>query len=338
MNINSQKILITGGTGFIGSHTAVKLLESGFDIIILDNLSNSDQSVVNSIQALSGKNFTFIEGDIRNDDLLDQIFNDHQIMAVIHFAGLKAVAESMEEPLKYFDNNIQGTISLVKAMQKAQVYTMIFSSSATVYDEDNQSPLVEDMPATAPKNNYGYTKLCIEQILQKLSASDPNWSIASLRYFNPIGAHPSGQIGENPKDIPNNLLPYINQVAAGQLEYLSIFGNDYPTTDGIGVRDYIHVVDLAIAHVNALENRLKLNGYKVWNIGTGKGYSVLEVIQAFEDINQVKIPYKIAPRRQGDIAISFADNSLACKELNWTPQYQLEDMLADAWRWQQKIE
>ena len=268
--------------------------------------------------------------------MLEQIFDEYKIDAVIHFAGLKAVGESQQVPLVYFDNNIAGSIALVQAMQKAQVYRLVFSSSATVYDEANISPLKEEMPTGMPSNNYGYTKLMVEQILEKLSIADERWSIALLRYFNPVGAHQSGQIGEDPQGIPNNLMPYITQVAAGRHEKLSIYGSDYDTVDGTGIRDYIHVVDLANAHLCALNNRLNSQGCRAWNIGTGQGSSVLQVKNAFEAVNQVKIPFEFVPRRTGDVAISFADNSRAMAELGWQPRYTLEDMLKDSWKWQQQ--
>jgi len=268
--------------------------------------------------------------------VLEQIFDEYKIDAVIHFAGLKAVGESQQVPLVYFDNNIAGSIALVQAMQKAQVYRLVFSSSATVYDEANISPLKEEMPTGMPSNNYGYTKLMVEQILEKLSIADERWSIALLRYFNPVGAHQSGQIGEDPQGIPNNLMPYITQVAVGRREKLSIYGSDYDTVDGTGIRDYIHVVDLANAHLCALNNRLNSQGCRAWNIGTGQGSSVLQVKNAFEAVNQVKIPFEFVPRRTGDVAISFADNSRAMAELGWQPRYTLEDMLKDSWKWQQQ--
>ena len=256
--------------------------------------------------------------------------------AIVHFAGLKSVGESQQIPLTYFANNISGSISLVQAMQRAGIFRLVFSSSATVYDEANISPLNEDMPTGMPSNNYGYTKLIVEQLLQKLSASDERWSIALLRYFNPVGAHKSGQIGEDPQGIPNNLMPYVTQVAVGRREKLSILGDDYETVDGTGVRDYIHVVDLANAHLCALNNRLQAQGCRAWNIGTGHGCSVLQIKNTFEQVNGVKIPFEIAPRRAGDVATSFADNTRAVKELGWQPQYGLEDMLADSWNWQKQ--
>ena len=329
-----SKILVTGGAGYIGSHTCIELLNAGHEVVVLDNLSNSSEEALTRVKALTAKELDFIEGDILDPQILDHIFQSHQIDAVIHFAGLKAVGESQQEPLKYFENNISGSISLVKAMERAQVFKLVFSSSATVYDEANISPLNEDMPTGMPTNNYGYTKLIVEQLLQKLSIADTRWSIALLRYFNPVGAHKSGQMGEDPQGIPNNLMPYVTQVAVGRREKLSIFGNDYDTTDGTGVRDYIHVVDLANAHLCALNNRLNAQGCRAWNIGTGNGCSVLEIAQTFEKVNGIHIPFEFSPRRAGDVATSFANNARAVTELGWQPQYGLEDMLADSWNWQ----
>ncbi|WP_166169783.1 MULTISPECIES: UDP-glucose 4-epimerase GalE [unclassified Acinetobacter] len=329
------KILVTGGAGYIGSHTCVQLLNSGHEVIVLDNLCNSSEESLNRVQQISGKPLTFVQGDIRDAQVLDQVFQQH-IDAVIHFAGLKAVGESQQIPLAYFDNNISGSIQLVQAMQRAGVFNLVFSSSATVYDEANVSPLNEDMPTGMPSNNYGYTKLIVEQLLQKLSVADERWSIALLRYFNPVGAHKSGCIGEDPQGIPNNLMPFVTQVAVGRREKLAIFGNDYDTVDGTGVRDYIHVVDLANAHLCALNNRLMAKGCRAWNIGTGQGSSVLEVVKTFERVNHVPVAYSIEPRREGDVATSFADNTRAVQELGWKPQYTLEDMLADSWNWQKQ--
>ncbi len=330
------KVLVTGGAGYIGSHTCLELLNAGHEVVVLDNLSNSSKESLNRVQALASKSLDFIQGDILDQNILNQIFSTYQIDAVIHFAGLKAVGESQQIPLTYFENNISGSISLVQAMQRAGVLRLVFSSSATVYDEANISPLNEDMPTGMPSNNYGYTKLIVEQLLQKLSASDDRWSIALLRYFNPVGAHKSGQIGEDPQGIPNNLMPYVTQVAVGRREKLSIFGDDYDTVDGTGVRDYIHVVDLANAHLCALTNRLQTQGCRAWNIGTGQGCSVLQIKNTFEQVNEVQIPFEIAPRREGDVATSFADNTRAVKELGWQPKYGLEDMLADSWNWQKQ--
>ena len=305
------KILVTGGAGYIGSHTCIELLNSAHEVVVLDNLSNSAEESLHRVQELTGKALVFVQGDIRDGHTLDQIFTQHQIDAVIHFAGLKAVGESQHIPLTYFDHNIAGSLSLVKAMERANVFNLVFSSSATVYDEANCSPLNEDMPTGMPSNNYGYTKLIVEQLLQKLSSADARWSIALLRYFNPVGAHKSGRIGEDPQGIPNNLMPYVTQVAVGRRDKLSIFGQDYDTVDGTGVRDYIHVVDLAVAHLCALNNRLKSKGCRAWNIGTGNGSSVLQVKNTFERVNDVTIPFEIVPRREGDVATSFADNTRA---------------------------
>lgn len=330
------KILVTGGAGYIGSHTCVELLQAHHDVVVLDNLSNSSREALVRVEALAGKSLEFVEGDIRDSQMLDQVFKQFQIDAVIHFAGLKAVGESQQIPLTYFDNNIAGSIHLVDAMARAGVFKLVFSSSATVYDEANSSPLNEDMPTGMPSNNYGYTKLIVEQMLQKLALADARWSIALLRYFNPVGAHSSGRIGEDPQGIPNNLMPYVTQVAVGRREKLSIFGQDYDTADGTGVRDYIHVVDLANAHLCALNNRLNAQGCRAWNIGTGQGSSVLEVKNTFEQVNGVPIAFEFAPRREGDVATSFADNQRAMNELGWVPKYTLEDMLKDSWNWQKQ--
>ena len=330
------KILVTGGAGYIGSHTCIQLLSAGHEVVVLDNLSNSSVESLARVQALAAKKLDFVEGDILDQQILDQIFQHHSIDAVIHFAGLKAVGESQKEPLKYFENNISGSISLVKAMERAQVFKLVFSSSATVYDEANISPLNETMPTGMPSNNYGYTKLIVEQLLEKLSAADERWSIALLRYFNPVGAHQSGQIGEDPQGIPNNLMPYVTQVAVGRRDKLSIFGNDYDTVDGTGVRDYIHVVDLANAHLCALNHRLKTQGCRAWNIGTGNGISVKQIRDTFERVSGIEIPFEYVPRREGDVATSFADNARAVAELDWQPQYGLEDMLKDSWNWQKQ--
>lgn len=329
-------ILVTGGAGYIGSHTCIELLEANHDVIVLDNLSNSSEKSLCRVQQLTGKSLIFIKGDIRNADDLDKVFAQYTIDAVIHFAGLKAVGESQKIPLAYFDNNISGSVTLVKAMEKAGVFNLVFSSSATVYNEANISPLKEEMPTGMPSNNYGYTKLIVEQMLEKTAMADERWSIALLRYFNPVGAHKSGQIGEDPQGIPNNLMPYVTQVAIGIREKLSIFGNDYDTEDGTGVRDYIHVVDLASAHLCALNNRLQHKGCRAWNIGTGNGNSVLQVKHAFEAVNNVAVPFEFVERRSGDVAISYADNARAVTELGWTAQYGLNDMLTDSWHWQKK--
>ena len=330
------KILVTGGAGYIGSHTCVELLNAGHEVIVLDNLCNSAAESLNRVQQLTQKSLTFIEGDIRDGQLLDQVFQQNSIDAVIHFAGLKAVGESQQIPLAYVDNNIAGSISLVQAMQRAQVFKLVFSSSATVYGEDNPSPLNEEMPTGMPTNNYGYTKLIVEQLLEKLSVADERWSIALLRYFNPVGAHKSGQIGEDPQGIPNNLMPFVTQVAVGKREKLSIFGNDYPTEDGTCERDFIHVVDLAKAHVLAIQNRLNHQGCRAWNIGTGQPISVLTIKNTFEQVNQIQIPFEFATRRTGDLASFYADSQRAQQELGWAAEYELEDMLTDSWNWQKQ--
>lgn len=330
------KILVTGGAGYIGSHTCVELLQADHEVIVFDNLSNSSKESLTRVQEITQKSLTFVEGDIRNANELDSVFQSYAIDAVIHFAGLKAVGESQEKPLIYFDNNIAGSIQLVKSMEKAGVYRLVFSSSATVYGEFNPSPYQEDMPLTMPNNNYGYTKLVIEQMLQKLAGADQRWSIALLRYFNPVGAHKSGRIGEDPQGIPNNLMPYVTQVAVGRRDKLSIFGKDYPTQDGTCERDFIHVVDLAKAHELAVLNRLSNTGCRAWNIGTGQPISVLQVKETFEQVNHVEIVTEFADRRAGDLASFYADASRAKTELGWKPCYSLEDMLVDSWNWQKQ--
>jgi len=330
------KILVTGGAGYIGSHTCLELLNTGHDVVVLDNLSNSSVESLNRVQQLAQKSLQFVEGDIRYGQILDQIFRDNTIDAVIHFAGLKAVGESQQIPLKYFENNISGSISLVQAMERAGVFCLVFSSSATVYGEFNPSPYQEDMPLGMPTNNYGYTKMVVEQLLEKTAQANPQWSIALLRYFNPVGAHKSGQIGEDPQGIPNNLMPFVTQVAVGRREKLSIFGHDYPTEDGTCERDFIHVVDLAKAHVLAIQNRLQQTGCRAWNIGTGKPISVLAIKNTFEQVNGINIAFEYAPRRAGDLASFYADSRRATEELGWTAAYTLEDMLADSWNWQKQ--
>ncbi|WP_312087416.1 UDP-glucose 4-epimerase GalE [Acinetobacter variabilis] len=330
------KILVTGGAGYIGSHTCLELLNTGHDVIVLDNLSNSSVESLNRVQQLAQKSLKFVEGDIRDSQILDRIFQENTIDAVIHFAGLKAVGESQQIPLKYFENNISGSISLVQAMERAGVFCLVFSSSATVYGEFNPSPYQENMPLGMPTNNYGYTKMVVEQLLEKTAQANPQWSIALLRYFNPVGAHKSGQIGEDPQGIPNNLMPFVTQVAVGRREKLSIFGHDYPTEDGTCERDFIHVVDLAKAHVLAIQNRLQQTGCRAWNIGTGKPISVLAIKNTFEQVNGINIAFEYAPRRAGDLASFYADSRRATEELGWTAVYTLEDMLADSWNWQKQ--
>ena len=327
-------ILLTGGLGYIGSHAATLLAKQGLDFIILDNLSNSKIDVLTRLEKIIGKPIQFIHGDIRDRALLDQLFKNNPIQAVIHFAGLKAVGESMEKPLEYFDCNIHGSITLFEAMAEASIHKLVFSSSATVYGENDNPELVETMPTAMPTNNYGYTKLVIEQMLEKLAIANSNWSIAILRYFNPIGAHPSGLIGEDPQGIPNNLLPFVAKVATGELPILNVFGDDYPTPDGTAIRDYIHVMDLVDGHIKALDYIQNKNGFFVWNLGTGKGSSVLEIINNFENVTGQKVPYQITTRRKGDIAQFWANSEKANRELAWQTQFNLKQMIEDLWRWQ----
>ena len=327
-------VLVTGGAGFIGSHTSVELLNAGYDIIILDNFVNSKPESLKRIKELTGKDFKFYQADIRDEEAMTKVFAENKIDAVIHFAGLKSVPQSVKEPLNYYDNNIAGTVCLCRVMDKAGCKKLVFSSSATVYGSKNPSPLRQDMPTGGTTNPYGTTKYFIEQILQDLCVSDSEWGVSILRYFNPIGAHKSGRIGEDPNGIPGNLMPYITQVAIGKLECLNVCGNDYPTPDGTGVRDYIHVVDLAIGHIKALDRLLKVKGCEVYNLGTGKGYSVLDVVKAFEKASGIKINYRIAPRRAGDVACCYADATKAKEVLGWQAQYDIDDMCADSWRWQ----
>ena len=327
-------VLVTGGAGFIGSHTSVELLNAGYDIIILDNFVNSKPESLKRIKELTGKDFKFYQADIRDEEAMTKVFAENKIDAVIHFAGLKSVPQSVKEPLNYYDNNIAGTVCLCRVMDKAGCKKLVFSSSATVYGSKNPSPLREDMPTGGTTNPYGTTKYFIEQILQDLCISDSEWGVSILRYFNPIGAHKSGRIGEDPNGIPGNLMPYITQVAIGKLECLNVCGNDYPTPDGTGVRDYLHVVDLALGHIKALDRLLKVKGCEVYNLGTGKGYSVLDVVKAFEKASGIKINYRIAPRRAGDVACCYADATKAKEVLGWQAQYDIDDMCADSWRWQ----
>jgi len=329
-----MSILVTGGAGYIGSHTCVELLNAGYEIIILDNFYNSKSESLNRIKEITNKDFKFYEGDIRDREFLDNLFATENIEAVIHFAGLKAVGESCQKPLEYYDNNIGGTVTLLLAMKDAGVKKIVFSSSATVYGSSNPSPLKEEMPIGGTTNPYGTTKLYIENILQDLCKSDDEWSVCTLRYFNPIGAHKSGRIGENPNGIPNNLMPYITQVAVGKLDHLNVFGDDYDTHDGTGVRDYIHVVDLSIGHVYAVKKVLAETGINIYNLGTGNGYSVLDIVKAFSKASGIEIKYEIAPRRDGDIATCFSDPSKAKNELGWVAERGLEEMCEDSWRWQ----
>lgn len=324
-------ILVTGGAGYIGSHTAVELLNDGYDVVLVDNFYNSKPEVIDRIKEITGKDFKFYELDCCDEDALDKVFEENTIEGAIHFAGYKAVGESVAKPLMYYQNNIDSALTLVKVMHKHNVYNLAFSSSATVYGSPKSCPIKEDFPLGPTTNPYGTTKLMIERMLTDIAKADENWSIALLRYFNPIGAHKSGLIGENPNDIPNNLMPYINKVAAKELEILHVFGNDYPTKDGTGVRDYIHVVDLAKGHVAAMHKLEHSKGVKAYNLGTGNGYSVLEIVEAFKKFNGVDVPYVIDPRRPGDIAECYADGSLAKEELGFTCQYGIEDMVKDAW-------
>lgn len=326
-------ILVTGGAGYIGSHTCVELLNSGYDIVVVDNFSNSKPEALARVRGITGKDFKSYEVDLLDGERLERVFLENNIEAVIHFAGLKAVGESVSIPLKYYHNNITGTLILCEVMQKHGVKKIVFSSSATVYGVPEKVPMSEDQSLGAT-NPYGRTKLMIEEIMRDLYVSDPEWSIALLRYFNPIGAHHSGRIGEDPNGIPNNLMPYITQVAAGKLKQLSVFGSDYDTPDGTGVRDYIHVVDLAEGHLKALEKIMSTQGVEAYNLGTGQGYSVLEVVDAFEKASGKKIPYIQVDRRPGDIASCYADPAKAKRELGWEAKKGIEEMCADSWRWQ----
>ncbi|WP_018126364.1 UDP-glucose 4-epimerase GalE [Balneola vulgaris] len=326
-------ILVTGGAGYIGSHTVLELLSIGHQVIVVDNLSNSSQESLHRVASITGKSPVFYEVDILNKEKLDAIFQNHDIDSVIHFAGYKAVGESVQKPMMYYQNNIDSTLILCETMKKHGVTNIVFSSSATVYGDPETVPITEESRLSAT-NPYGRTKLFIEYILRDLYVSDNTWNIALLRYFNPVGAHKSGLIGEDPNDIPNNLMPFVSQVAVGKLEQLSVFGNDYPTPDGTGVRDYIHVVDLAIGHLKAIEKLEEDPGLVIYNLGTGKGTSVLDMVQAFEKASGKKVPYKIAPRRPGDIATCYADPAKAEKELKWKAERGIEEMCNDAWKWQ----
>jgi len=329
------KILVTGGTGYIGSHTCCELLDAGYEIVVIDNLSNSKIDVVDKIKEITNKDFKFYEGDCCDKNILTAIFKENKIDAVIHFAGFKAVGESLKLPLKYYRNNLDSTVTLLEVMNEFNVKKLAFSSSATVYGKPEVLPIKENFPLSTT-NPYGTTKLMIEDILRDLYKSDNEWSIAILRYFNPIGAHKSGLIGENPNDIPNNLMPYIVKVAIGELKELNVFGNDYDTIDGTGVRDYIHVVDLAKGHIKAIEWVLKNNGIDAFNLGTGKGYSVLELVEAFKKYNNVDVPYKIVARREGDIATCYADVRYSNEKLNWASHYEIEDMVKDSYNYVNK--
>jgi len=329
-----MSILVTGGAGYIGSHTCVELIANGYDVVIADDLSNSSEVVIDRIEQISGKRPLFYRGDAADPGFTDRIFADHDIEAVIHFAGFKAVGESVEKPLMYYTNNLNTTLNLLQVMGKYGVKRFIFSSSATVYGTENEMPLSEETPKGMCSNPYGWTKWMIEQILTDVSAADPSWKVILLRYFNPIGAHPSGLMGEDPKGIPNNLMPYITQVAVGRREALGVFGNDYPTHDGTGVRDYIHVCDLARGHVKALQKIGELEGTAVYNLGTGCGYSVLDVVHAFEKAFGKELPYVIRPRRAGDAAVCYCDPGKAERELGFRAEYGIEEMCRDSWNWQ----
>lgn len=330
-----MSILVTGGAGYIGSHTTVELIQAGYDVIIVDDLSNSKATVIDRIEKITGTRPRFYQVNILDEEKLDHIFQTETIEAIIHYAAFKAVGESVQKPIKYYSNNLGGLLSILKAMNKHKVQRIVYSSSATVYGTENPSPLSEKMPTGQVTNPYGYTKLMGERILKDTSKAHPNWSITILRYFNPIGAHESGLIGEDPQGIPNNLMPYITQVAIGKLEKLHIFGNDYDTPDGTGVRDYLHVVDLAKGHVAAIQYAEDHEGLETINLGTGQGYSVLDLVQTFEKVNHLSLPYVIDPRRPGDVASCYADPSYAKELLGWQTEKTLDDMCRDSWHWQE---
>ncbi|MSR93672.1 UDP-glucose 4-epimerase GalE [Clostridiaceae bacterium 68-1-5] len=330
----AKKILITGGAGYIGSHTAVELLESGYEVVIYDNLSNSSEESVRRVQRITGKAVTFYKGDVLEEELLKSVILQERIDAVLHCAALKAVGESVEKPLEYYHNNITGTLTLIKVMKETGVWNLVFSSSATVYGNPVEIPITEACPKGECTNPYGWTKSMMEQIMMDIQKADPRWNVILLRYFNPVGAHKSGEIGEDPRGIPNNLMPYISQVAVGKLERLGVFGNDYDTPDGTGVRDYIHVVDLAKGHVKAIAYLFTDPGLEIINLGTGTGYSVLDMVRAFSKACGKEIPYEIRPRRSGDIATCYADPAKAEKVLGWKAEKGLEEMCEDTWRWQ----
>ena len=329
-----MKVLVTGGAGYIGSHTCVELLESGYEVVVIDNLCNSNPKSLERVQELTGKSLVFYKGDVRDEALLKKIFAEHEIGCVIHFAGLKAVGESVAMPWEYYDNNLNSTLVLTKVMKEVGMKNLIFSSSATVYTATNEMPLRETSTTGGCTNPYGWTKYMTEQILSGMAFADKDWSVCLLRYFNPIGAHISGRIGEDPRGIPNNLMPYITQVAVGRREKLSVFGNDYDTPDGTGVRDYIHVVDLAKGHVAAVKYTTENKGCEVFNLGTGTGYSVLDMVNTFREVNQVDVPYVITERRPGDIATCYADPAKSAEKLGWKAEKTLADMCRDSWRWQ----
>lgn len=330
-----MSILVTGGAGYIGSHTTVELIQAGYDVVIVDDLSNSKATVIDRIEKITGTRPRFYQVNILDEEKLDHIFQTETIEAIIHYAAFKAVGESVQNPIKYYSNNLGGLLSILKAMNKHKVQSIVYSSSATVYGTENPSPLSEKMPTGQVTNPYGYTKLMGERILKDTSKAHPNWSITILRYFNPIGAHESGLIGEDPQGIPNNLMPYITQVAIGKLEKLHIFGNDYDTPDGTGVRDYLHVVDLAKGHVAAIRYAEEHEGLETINLGTGQGYSVLDLVQTFEKVNHLSLPYVIDPRRPGDVASCYADPSYAKELLGWQTEKTLDDMCRDSWHWQE---
>ena len=331
-----MNVLVTGGAGYIGSHTCVELLENGYGVVVIDNLVNANPVSLKRVEQITGKTVRFYEGDVRDEALLRKIFAENDISCVIHFAGLKAVGESVEKPWEYYDNNLNTTLVLTKVMKEVGMKSIIFSSSATVYTSDNEMPLKETSRTGGCTNPYGWTKYMTEQILSGISHADPDWSVVLLRYFNPIGAHKSGLMGENPRGIPNNLMPYITQVAIGRREKLSIFGNDYPTPDGTCVRDYIHVMDLAKGHVAAVKFATENKGTEVFNLGTGIGYSVMDTVNTFMEVNHVDVPYQIVGRRAGDIATCYADPAKSKEVLGWTAQETLADMCRDSWNWQQK--
>lgn len=327
-------ILVTGGAGYIGSHMVLTLLQAGHDVVVLDNLANASRESLRRVAELAGKAPAFVEGDIRDRECLDALFAAHAISDVLHFAGLKAVGESVAQPLRYYENNVAGTLSLCQAMAAAGVFRLVFSSSATVYGDGHPMPIHEGLPTGTPTNPYGTSKLMVENVLQDLARADERWSVALLRYFNPVGAHSSGRIGEDPNGKPNNLVPFIAQVAVGRRETLLVFGDDYPTPDGTGVRDYIHVMDLVEGHLAAMQVLAARRGVGIWNLGTGRGYSVLEMVRAFERASGRPVPYRVEPRREGDIAECWADPALARDELGWQAERGLDAMLADTWRWQ----
>ncbi len=329
-----MRILVTGGAGYIGSHTCVELLNAGYEVVVVDNLYNSNEKALARVEEITGKKVTFYKDDICDKAAMDALFDKEQIDAVIHFAGLKAVGESVAKPLEYYQNNIAGTLTLCDSMRNHGVKNIIFSSSATVYGDPAMIPITEECPKGICTNPYGWTKWMLEQILTDIQKADPEWNVILLRYFNPIGAHPSGKIGEDPKGIPNNLVPYVAQVAIGKRECLGVFGDDYDTPDGTGIRDYIHVVDLAVAHVKAIQKLADKEGVSVYNIGTGNGYSVLDVVHAFEKACGHAIKYEIKPRRAGDIARCYCAPAKAAKELGWTAQYGIDEMCAHSWNWQ----